>query len=257
MSKKILEQEGIPQELVDSLSIKNLGNPVQLQKDDEPVYLHQSSKGFWVSVNQELVKDEKGQLLVVSNKDALIARARYLNSFEGEALAFKIKLEVAKVKSEIDRKLDTIIQNMDTALFYAGKKGDTDSFSSIILSAMKNQAKANPHRVEVNEALNQRISISEEVVTDDTVELYNKLVAQKELKADKDYDMLYNFIFPEKAHLIASFKKENWQVLVDKFSRHKLDQTIEEINSKPFIETVAEYKVLFNKPQLQTNEEAA
>ena len=82
MKYKELEKEGLTKELLDSIPLKNLGNPVQLLPNDEPVNLIKNGTGFWVSINGELLKDAMNNYLVVSNEEAVIGRARYLFNFK-------------------------------------------------------------------------------------------------------------------------------------------------------------------------------
>ncbi len=84
MKQKDLDKEGLTKEYLSTISVKKLGNPVQLLPNDEPVTLIKCSNGFWVSIDSEIVKDAKNNYLVVTDKEAIIGRGRYLLNFKDQ-----------------------------------------------------------------------------------------------------------------------------------------------------------------------------
>lgn len=132
MKYKELLKEGLTKELLDSIPLKNIGNPVQLLPNDEPVNLLKNGTGFWVSINGELLKDAMNNSLVVSNEEAIIGRARYLLNFKAEiekqegklyeqAMSEKIKKEIGRLKELTHKKVETYLSEVKFLLQLAGK----------------------------------------------------------------------------------------------------------------------------------------
>jgi len=132
MKYKELEKEGLTKELLDSIPVKNIGNPVQLLPNDDPVNLLKCGAGFWISINGELLKDATNNYLVVSNEEAVIGRARYLLNFKTEiekqkgklfeqAVSDKIKKEIDRLKELTHKKVETYLSEVKFLLQLAGK----------------------------------------------------------------------------------------------------------------------------------------
>ena len=105
--KKQFKKEGITKALLDSINIKEIYGKVQLMPNEEPVNVIPNSKGFWISVDGELLKNGNSYI-VVSKKEVRIGRARYLLNFKDEILDDKIRKEETKLKKMTDENLKEV-----------------------------------------------------------------------------------------------------------------------------------------------------
>lgn len=240
MKYKELEKEGLTKELLDSINLKNIGSPVQLLPNDEPVNLLKCGAGFWISINGELLKDTTNNYLVVSNEEAVIGRARYLLNFKTEiekqkgklfeqAVSDKIKKEIDRLKELTHKKVETYLSEVKFLLQLAGKI-ETDLI--FILKKMT---------FEQNGNLEEEIIEAKRVVEFDWFEdSYNQI---KELFEKGNYDDLYSYFFQDGTYQIASFKENEFDVMKKFFHREKLEETIENIRSNSHLENVAKFNI--------------
>lgn len=240
MKYKELEKEGLTKELLDSIPLKNIGNPVQLLPNDEPVNLLKNGTGFWVSINGELLKDAKNNYLVVSNEEAVIGRARYLLNFkeqiekqEGElyeqSKSEAIKKEIERLK-ELTR--EKVKKHLSTAKFALQLAGKIEKELSYTLQKMI---------LEQNNNLEEAIIEANGLVENESFEdSYNQI---KELLDKENYDELYSYFFQGGLYQIAEFKESEFDVMTKFFHRKKIDQTIENISSNSHLENVAKFNV--------------
>jgi len=234
MKQKELDKEGITKEFLSTLSVKKLGNPVQLLPNDEPINLIKCMAGFWVSVDGEILKNEKNEYLVISDKDALIGRARYLLNFKDEIKSQKIEQEIEGLKSLVDKKLDYVLDQMEEILIYSGHIVPS-GFKGTLYKMMEAEES---QIVKRNKAL--------EIVDDDTLKLYENLKNQKELKDKKDYNSLYVFLIQKGLNEIASFDTTNLNhinALIRNFHRDKIESTIIEIQSSDHLYNIAKFNI--------------
>lgn len=74
-----LAQEGMTRQLLDSINLKRECSPVMLDPESlELFHAHPFSKGYWVSQNMQILKDENRSSKVFTANEILIARARFL-----------------------------------------------------------------------------------------------------------------------------------------------------------------------------------
>ena len=241
MRQKELDKEGITKEFLSKLSINNLGSPVQLLPNDEPVKLVKCSTGFWVAIDGEILRDKDNSYLVISNKEALIGRARYLLNFQDEILQHKIDSEIKRLKKVTDKALDEALDKLRGCLVYAGKI-DPVGFEAIAHSIMKGDSSLAVDTVDYN----NKVEAAKEIADENTQELYNKLLHQKELEENKDYSSLYSFLIQKGITEIASFDMNNqteMNALTKFFHKDSLEKTIIEIKSSDHIYNVAKFNV--------------
>ena len=116
MKQKDLDKEGITKEVLAGFDVDNLGNPVMLQPGDDPVNLLKTSKGFWVSVDGEVLKNKDGSYFLVSYKEAIVARARYMLLFS-EEIEQKEDLRREEIKKrELEREVEKEVRALIDAL---------------------------------------------------------------------------------------------------------------------------------------------
>lgn len=240
MKQKDLDKEGITKEFLSTISAKKLGNPVQLLLNDEPVNLVKCMAGFWVSVDGELIKDKKNNYLVVSEKEAIIGRARYLLNFkeqiekeEGsiyeEHLRVKIKEEIQRLKELTKEKVEKYLSEVKFLLQLSGKI-ETDLIFTLKKLTFEKEGN-----------LEQEIIEAKRVVEIDWfIESYEQI---KKWLEEENFDDLYSYFFQNGNYQIASFDESNIDILVKFFHRDKLKKTIEEIGSNSHLENVAKFNV--------------
>lgn len=119
--KKSELTEGITPELVQSINIKKQSSPIQVKPGDDPVNLMPCEKGFWVKLeDRSILTDENNKYVVISHRDAIVGRARYLLNFsavekeqKATALAAKWKEQVAQQMNEIKKAIDLLTKRLD------------------------------------------------------------------------------------------------------------------------------------------------
>lgn len=234
MKQKDLDREGITKAYLSTLNIKSLGNPVQLLPNDEPLKLLKCMGGFWVLSEGSILKNEKNEYLVVSEKEALIGRARYLLNFSDEIKQEKINQEVIRLKNLTDSKLDYVLSNIEEALIYAGRI-NPPVLRAILCSQMVHLE---------SEKLKRERAL--EIVDDGVVDLFDRLKAQKDLGTLKDYNSLYDFLFQDNTMQIASFELLNpnhMEALVRSFSATNILNTVIEIQSSEHLYNIAKFNI--------------
>lgn len=251
LTKKQLLEEGITEEMISAVNMKLPINPVQLNPNDEPVNLIRCSKGFWVSVDGAMVKDANNEYFVVSDKDARIARARYLSNFDTKIQKDNAEMqnkifqklvdqEVLRLKKEVDEKLSEAKHNIRMALLYSGL-AEPEGLEMVIM----HQREHDP--IPGNKALYQAQSERAKQICDqDTIELYEKLSKEKELGDSKDYDSLYAFLIQGGLPQIASFsydKPKDIAAMIRNFSHDNIAATIMEIQERGHLENVARFNI--------------
>lgn len=232
--QKDLDKEGITKEFLSTLSVKKLGNPVQLLPNDEPINLIKCMAGFWVSLDGEILKNEKNEYLVISDKEALIGRARYLLNFKDEIKSQKIEQEIERLKNLVDKKLDYVLDQMQEILIYSGHIVPS-GFKGTLYKIM-----------EAEESQIMKRDKALEIVDEETVKLYENLKKQKELNEKKDYNSLYVFLIQKGLNEIASFDTTNPKhinALIRNFNRDKIESTIIEIQSSDHLYNIAKFNI--------------
>lgn len=240
MTQKELNNEGLTKEWLSQFSSKKLGNPVQLLPNDEPVNLLKCSTGFWVSVNSELLKDAKNNYLVISDKEAIIGRARYVlnfsseidaenNKIKKEGIELAIKEEISNLQLTTKEQVKTWLSKIKSILQFAGELPEDFSFT---FTKMMHNEKGD---------LEKHIEFAKEMVSGKGFkELYERVFY---LFENQLWDNLYVMFYQEGISEIANFQEKDIDVLIKFFHRDKIQETISEINSKSHLENVARFNV--------------
>jgi len=240
MKYKELEKEGLTKELLDSINLKNIGNPVQLSPNDEPVKLLKCGSGFWVSINGQLLKDATDNYLVISNEEAIIARARYLMNFQAEfeikegelyshAKSEKIKKEIVRLTELTHTKVEKYLSEVKFLLQLAGKIEDDFLFTLKKIG------------LEQSGKFEEEIIEAKRVVELDWFE--DSYYQIKEWFDKGNYDDLYSYFFQDGNYQIASFKENEIDVMSRFFHVEKIQETIEKIRSSSHLENVAKFNI--------------
>jgi hypothetical protein len=134
-----ITDEGITLQLVNQINMKTNFSPVILKPGDKPVKLIPCSTGFWVMYESgQYLKDEKNKLIVFSDKDCRIGRARYLLKYGKKEKAKKIADLIKSWKEQVQVEIEKVKKKITE--FERYKKGDD---SDIFVMIMKN---ADPER---------------------------------------------------------------------------------------------------------------
>lgn len=254
MKYKELEKEGITKDFLDTMNLKNLGNPVQLLPNDEPVNLIKNSTGYWVSLNGNILKNEKNEYITVKNEEAIIARARYLINFKEQIAKREGEIYELELKNQIDKEVKRLkeltiatvkkhLSNTKTVLQLAGLLKKDFEFTLQDLIFQQNGT--------LEEATTEALKLTS---TGGYLEHYEKI---KELYDNGNLDSLYIYFFQKGIPEIASFQTNDLlnnsdiDVLIKYFHRDKFEDTIDEIQSKSHIQNVA--KFLIEKKILNNN----
>lgn len=81
--KANFKSEGIDMSFIQNLGQIQVCGDVQLLPGTEPVRLLECSKGFWVMYEfGEFLKDEEDKLVIITKKEARIAKIRYLFNYK-------------------------------------------------------------------------------------------------------------------------------------------------------------------------------
>ena len=107
--------EGLSPELLMQFNEHRSYSPVQLLPGDEPAHLLKCSTGYWMrdADNGGYLRDAKGRLVMVSDRECRIGRARYLLNFGLSEKAEKVVTLVESWKTEVRRKIDDVKANLD------------------------------------------------------------------------------------------------------------------------------------------------
>lgn len=140
LSKAELD-EGLTLELVNKVDMKKRYSPVLFNKDGVPCLLMKCSKGYWRSVGDgKYEQDDKNKLVVYSEKDCLIARARYLFYFEEE----EKKEDAEKVLADRKKKIEDFLSDFEKKIEHLNtirnNKDRSDSMAKILEDALLSQA---------------------------------------------------------------------------------------------------------------------
>jgi hypothetical protein len=247
-----LKKEGITHELLKSINMDKEYSPVQLRPNEDPVKLIQCSTGYWVMLEYgEYLKDDKRRLIVISEKEAKIGRARYILNFKaqveanrGEIYESQIQQEVIRLKAQVDVKVKEDLSKMREILVMGGKI-EVTGLEAILMDAIDNATGTDPFSFNNNDkvVLNNRKQLAKELATDDLLIAYEEL---KRLSEAGQYDTLYQHFFQDGLPLLASFNKNNpleIAAMIKNFKADKIMSTIDEIQSKGHIYMVAKFNV--------------
>ena len=105
LSKEDLE-DGLTLDFVNKISMKRNYSPVLFKKGAEPTSILACSTGFWIMIDGKAKKDEHNKMVVVTELECQLARARYLFFHGADEKEKKIQDLMAYWKSEARAKLD-------------------------------------------------------------------------------------------------------------------------------------------------------
>lgn len=236
MTQTELNKEGITKEFLQTINVKTLQNPVQLEPGNEPVNLVKCGSGFWVSINGEILRDKANNYLVIPDKEAQIGRARYLLNFKEQVEKNK---EAKELKKEVNRLIELTRNKIEDHLkkykFLLQTSGliETDIIYSLRMSV-------------ISESEIESLKIKAKELTQDEMYLktYNYILSLYELK---DWDNLYIWAFKDGLPEIASFENKDVDALIANFHKDKIDETLEKIKNSSYLENVARFNLAKNK----------
>jgi hypothetical protein len=240
MNYETLEKEGITKDFLETISIKKLGNPAQLEPGDEPVHLLPCARGFWISVNGELLKDLDNDYIVVSPERALVARARYLVNFQEEItkqqgkvyeqhLAKEIAIEVKRLTALTIKETEKLLDQLKFTLQLSGElEGD------IVFTIKKNALIQDGDFEEASKTSKEITSNPEYLRLYETLAKWN---------LEGNYDELYSYLFQNGTYQVAQFDEKSIDTLIKFFHKNKIEKTIEELQRHSHIENVAKFNV--------------
>jgi|GEM_PF-6406811 len=255
---KITQQqlsEGITEELLNNLDFRIDGIKVQLEKDSEIVEVLKTGDSYFV-IKQDgsYLKDSKGYKKI-SQYEAKIGLARYVLNHKEEYRDFingkktaveiknaylhenKIRKEIERLKSKVDYALSALIKKMAEIGLYSPK---IESYP-IAKAMLSVEEENNPNQYKT------KITMAENLVDDDFINLYEKLKSQSEKGENKDYDSLYRLFFQESGlPQIASFsysKPQDIETLKKYFSRDCIESTLDMIKENSHLRNVAMFNL--------------
>jgi len=247
-----LIKEGITKDLLASINMDKQHSPVQLMPDETPVKLIKCGTGYWVMLEfGEYLKDEKNRLIVISDKDAKIGRARYMINYATEIeqerldkLEEAINSEMDILKAKVDEKLNSDIKKSREILVLAGKI-ELEGIEKILTDAVRQANGSDPYNLNSNDSYRyeQRAKIAKELATPEFEDSYKLLLR---LKENTPYNSLYQQYFQEGLPLVGSFQTNSpsdLEALKKLFSRSALDQTSDDMQNKDHLYMVAKVNV--------------
>ena len=118
--KKLSRQEideGLTLALVNSPDATRKPSPVMFQKDDEPVNLVKCSTGYWVCYEPgKYLRDEKGRLMVLGQRECQIARARYLFHFADMEKQQETEKLLSSRRDKVQKAIENMRKNIDSSM---------------------------------------------------------------------------------------------------------------------------------------------
>lgn len=133
--------EGITKELIDFVANEKSRTPIQLQQGDEPQNVLKCSTGYWVVLEPgKYLKDENNKMMVFSDRDCIVGRARYLLNFGNIEKEKKIIALVESWKTQCREKLDELKKAINKLKLNQGD--ETDTFVSSILKMYQRERPA-------------------------------------------------------------------------------------------------------------------
>jgi hypothetical protein len=238
---KELQQEGITQQLLDNLNMTNEYSPVLLNSDEAPTHLLKCSSGYWVKTVNGYLRDSLNKMVIIPEKEARIARARYLlvnkTQIEAERLEKAIQAEVDRMKQQVNDQLGQLLPAYKECLMYANKL-DPDAWFGII---------DNHRRLTYPKAYEEYKAKKINAATDDMLAAYNQLTDWKE---KQDYDSLYMYLFQDGLPLLATMTKtDDGQIkenaLFEYFKAGNLENAIKFLTASPsHLYTVAKFNLM-------------
>jgi hypothetical protein len=230
LTKKLLKKiskEGISEDMI--LNCEG-HSPVQLVKDEEPVSLIKCSSGYWVNTNEGFLKDEENQLIVITDLEAKIGRARYILNFQEEIEEKKIQKEIEILKKLTQQKVDDYLSKIKLILQLAGIIEESDLFFSLHKMSL-----------EQNGVLENTINEAKEIASkEDYLYSYETI---KRLRESENWNILYIYFFQNGLPEITRFELNDIEGLKKYFHRENIQQTIETIQSKEHLYNVAKFRV--------------
>lgn len=205
-------KEGLTLELVNAISLDKNYSPVQLQKGDEPANILKCSTGFWAMVEGKPLKDANNKMIVFSDKECQIGRARYLMNFGKEEKEKKIQELLAYWRKQ----LSDCIEKMEIG--HSGGSASSLSFLNGALEQMIFEQNKDIPGYEENYKMRKE---SDKKVKD---EIYNHVkILQKE---GNETALIEFFEIKKFDSLMLSARFDNEQemkVLINTFNKEQID----------------------------------
>ncbi len=224
-TQKELNAEGITKQYLSSINMSEY-SPVQLMPNEEPVNLLKCSKGYWIKDQDGgYLKDEKGQLYVVTEKEALIGRARYILNFQKDIQEQQIQLDIRKLEKKVEDFLNPILEKVKDALCNLGLISDSNQFLRNIIQSQMSEDKQNL-------VIEQSKKIVEIFPLKD-YEQYRQLIDNRK------FDELYIMLFQEGLPTIAKFNNTNIEGLKQTFGFDVINETMDDLDGKSHLYKIA------------------
>lgn len=230
MKKQNLESEGIPAEFVDSVDLAKRFSPVQLEKEGNVVSLVKCSTGYWISPTPGVCLKENGKYVVITEKEAKIARARYLYVFKEQIKEELINNEYERLKNQALTTAKDLLQKIKALLLTANLIERSDLYDLL-----------HSHLVEKECNYEAKVAYAKEICEKhDLLSQYNNL---KALIDNEDYDQMYISLVQEGLPMLGSFDASNTEALKNIFHTSKVEHTLHELSKKGYLYTVAKINV--------------
>lgn len=194
--------------------------------NEEPVNLLKCSKGYWIKDEDgRYLKDEKGQLYVVTEKEALIGRARYTLNFQKDIQEQQIQLEIRKLEKKVEDFLNPILEKVKDALCNLGLISDSNQFLRNIIQSQMSE-----------DQQNLVIEQSKKIVEIFPLEKYENY---RQLIDNRKFDELYIMLFQEGLPTIAKFNNTNIEGLKKTFGFDVINETMDDLEGKSHLYKIA------------------
>lgn len=233
VSTKDLNNEGLTKSFIQSIDMNLNYSPVQLQKGDEPCHLLKCNAGYWVKdENGGYLKDRKGQLFIVSEKEALIGRARYVLNHQSQIFEEKVQREVRQLEKKITDYLQPVLDKVRQAHIIVG---NISSGHTVLLDAFTTLLSEEERQSRMNNAkgICQLMSI----------EKYEQYKSDIE---NKNFDDLYIMFIQQGIPELARYSMTDIDSLKECFSSDSINGTLEHLKDKSHLYKIAYLKVKGN-----------
>jgi hypothetical protein len=247
LSQELIEQ-GITLELINKVIESKKFSPAILEEYGEPVELCRTGDdSYWVMLpDGNFLKDARNQLVKYELKNCIIARARYWLLYSDKEIAMdnqrreeqkqrEIYTEVERIKEDLRDKVKKYNDDFNSIMLYAEKK-DMSGLEGILIDAAKQN---NPEKfIALKEAALKTIESNPNM--QDFVNSINEQLEKE------DFDSLYMSFETQGLPQLLSVKlddKNGMELMKKFFSKDAIDSTIDAIQGRSHIETIATFNV--------------
>ena len=242
LSKDLLK-EGITLELIEKVQNSEKISPVIFKQGEDPVIIIRCNEDFfWVQLEDgSYLKDEKKKLMKFDLKTCIIAHARYWLLFSEKETAIddqrkqkakeiEIQKEVEKIKADLTKQVKELTNKFKSIYRYVDI--EAKGLDNILISIEKDN---NPEIFQQKKEAAMKF-IEENPTMEQFINALNE-----ELK-NNDFDSIYISLKTNGLPLLMSIKYDNdddMEMAKKFFSANIIEKTIETINNKSHIETIA------------------